>query len=143
MGWFRSAPADEGSGPPSFEDRLAQIGPGVPGHCPACDGVGYIDDIDIGHRYQIQHCKDCQHRWEYLFDGDGRVVGLTELDQDGRPVARSRIRPAASTSRLPAAPEPDVVVDVRDGVVPDADVTEPTDAAALTPGAWLRRARNP
>ena len=64
----------------------------MPGHCPACDGLGYIDSIDIGHRYQIQHCKDCLHRWEYLFDGDGRVVGVTRLDEAGQPLTRSRIR---------------------------------------------------
>jgi hypothetical protein len=149
MGWFRRTSADEGDAPPSFEDRLAQIGPGVPGRCPACDGLGYIDDIDIGHRYQIQHCKDCLHRWEYLFDADGTVVGLTELDRDGHPVARTRVRPERPAPVLPRPPAPtpevqlpadedDVVVDVRDEVVaaPDVDLSEPAD---LTPAGWLRR----
>jgi len=93
MGWFRSTTsnADEAPRPLTLEERLAAIEPGVPGHCPACDGLGYIDDLDLGHRYQIQHCKDCGHRWEYLFDRDGRVVGLTELDEAGQPVAAGQV----------------------------------------------------
>jgi len=108
MGWFRNdAPSDdEGSGPRTLEERLAAIEPGVPGHCPACDGLGYIDDLDLGQRYQIQHCKACGHRWEYLFDGDGRVVGLTELDQGGRPVARMRVRRPLVADRMEAPPAP-------------------------------------
>ena len=149
MGWFRRTPAEQDDVTPSFEDRLAQIGPGVPGHCPACDGLGYIDSIDIGHRYQIQHCKDCLHRWEYLFDGDGNVVGLTELDRDGRPVTRSRVRasrdvPATPASAAPAPePEPDpaieadVVVDVRVEVV--ARTAVPDEPTELSPAEWLRQ----
>ena len=151
MGWFRRTRADRDGATPSFEDRLAQIGPGVPGRCPACDGLGYIDSIDIGHRYQIQHCKDCQHRWEYLFDGDGTVVGLTELDGDGRPVTRSRVRTSRDVPAAPATPtpvatpapepaptiEPDVVVDLRDEVV--EQTPRPDEPTELTPAEWLRQ----
>ena len=101
MGWFRSTPS-EGDGVPSIEDRLVGIGPGIPGRCPSCDGLGYIDSIDIAHRYQIQHCKACGHRWEYLFDAEGTVVGLTELDHSGQPVARTRVRPLRATVPEPA-----------------------------------------
>ncbi|MCO8129210.1 hypothetical protein NHL50_18535 [Acidimicrobiia bacterium EGI L10123] len=145
---------------------MALISPGVPGRCPACDGLGYIDSIDIGHRYQIQHCKDCAHRWEYLFDPDGTVVGLTELDDAGRPVARSRVRPlraapAAAEEPAEGDDEPDVILDLRDDAPAEtapaeSDVVEPdgVDAPALeddggtaaggepgqlSPGEWLRR----
>ena len=155
MAWFRGKSTSDEGDPPSYEDRLAQIGPGVPGHCPACDGLGYIDSIDIGHRYQIQHCKDCQHRWEYLFDGDGHVVGVTELDDVGRPVARSRVR----TARTPAVPveapppgpaselsgdEPalrrDDVLDLREGAA-ESPVLDLTDPTTLSPADWLRQAQ--
>lgn len=141
MGWFRSAP--ERRGDASSPDRLAQIGPGVPGHCPACDGLGYIESIDIGHRYQIQHCKDCLHRWEYLFDDDGTVVGLTELDPDGRPVTRSRVRVDRDTpAPVLAVDQPDgiaVVVDVRDQVVAPPPVLRLSEEEQLSPADWLRR----
>lgn len=101
MGWLRSKRPDEAAGGPV--DRLAAITPGVPGHCPACDGLGYIDNIDLGHRCQIQHCRDCGNRWEYLFDEAGAVVGLTELDEHGRPRSRNRIRPLRAPG---AAPHP-------------------------------------
>src|SRR5690606_30271285 len=123
--------------PMSLEERVALLRPGIPGRCPACDGLGYIDSIDIGHRYQIQHCKDCHQRWEYLFDGDGAVVGLTELDDAGRPVARSRIRPTGDTLDVPEADdEPDVVLDLRDppaGPDPaaDEDVSDTPEATQL------------
>lgn len=150
MGWFRRSAAAGDEGGPSFEERLAQISPGVPGHCPECDGVGYIDSIDIGHRYQIQHCKACQHRWEYLFDSDGAVVGLTELDDAGQPVTRSRIRPdrttpapdesGASPGRvaLPVDdPDDPDELDLRDP--PDAPVLDLTETQDLSPAEWLRR----
>jgi hypothetical protein len=155
MGLFRRTPADEDSATPSFEERLAQIGPGVPGRCPACDGLGYIDSIDIGHRYQIQHCKDCLHRWEYLFDSDGNIVGLTELDSDGRPVARSRVRTRRDVEPEPAAEadpeaaaepegeadpgaETDRVVDLRETVA-DPSVPDLEEATELSPAEWLRQ----
>ena len=150
MGWFRSTQEGGDEALPSFEERLALIRPGVPGHCPACDGLGYIDSIDIGHRYQIQHCKDCLHRWEYLFDGDGLVVGLTELDQAGQPVARSRVRPLRAAPAPPEVEvevddEPDVIVDLRDGTPAEpveavvGDAVETTEVTELSPAEWLRR----
>ena len=151
MGWFRGTSAGDDGGSPSYEDRLAAVGPGVPGHCPACDGLGYIDSIDIGHRYQIQHCKDCLHRWEYLFDGDGHVVGLTELDEAGQPVARSRVRgshaaavpaelPVSGAARvvLPVDGPVDDVVDLRDAAEP-APVLDLTDPTRLSAADWLRQ----
>ena len=137
MGWFRSKHADGGRGAPSFEDRLAQIGPGVPGRCPSCDGLGYIDSIDIGHRYQIQHCTVCQHRWEYLFDADGVVVGLTELDETGQPVSRSRVRPAPV---VPAGAGLDeVVLDLRDPVAVEEPVLDLSPTEQLSPAEWIRQ----
>lgn len=56
---------------------------GVPGRCPECDGFGYIDNIDMVHRYQRQHCRDCGHSWEFSFDEEGEVVG--EVDLTGSP----------------------------------------------------------
>ncbi len=136
MGWFRGTSTDGDGGADVDVDPLAQIGPGVPGHCPECDGLGYIDSIDIGHRYQIQHCKDCQHRWEYLFDGDGQVVGVTRLDETGQPVTRSRVRRFA-----PSAAEPDdggdEVLDLRDGAA--TAVLDLTEAERLSPADWLRQ----
>lgn len=160
MGWFRSTPSD-GDGLPSIEDRLASIGPGIPGRCPSCDGLGYIDSIDIAHRYQIQHCKDCGHRWEYLFDEEGTVVGLTELDASGQPVARTRVRPLRAAVPEPAVPaeqplarteEPpaeraplvetfDAVGDDSDDVEAGDDVIDLRDASQpehMSPAEWLR-----
>ncbi|HEU5083495.1 MAG TPA: hypothetical protein VFU14_09165 [Acidimicrobiales bacterium] len=136
MGWLRSNRPEAAPGDPA--DRLGAITPGVPGHCPACDGLGYIDNIDLGHRYQIQHCKDCGHRWEYLFDEDGAVVGLTELDEHGQPRSRTRIRPLRAAAAGPdATGEPagapvDEVDEVDDEQVVEL-VEEPTDADAPAP----------
>lgn len=164
MGWFRSSRSPRGDErAPSFEERLAAIEPGVPGHCPSCDGLGYIDELDIGRRYQIQHCKSCGHRWEYLFDADARVVGVTELDDQGRPVARMRVRnhvlladvaadrPAApalvplEAAPEQAAPEQDGVIDLRDSPDPTViDVRETageepeTGTGHMSPAEWLR-----
>lgn len=129
--WRRARPAVEET--PTLEERLAAVMPGVPGRCPACDGLGYIDSTDIGHRYQIQHCKDCGHRWEYLFDDDGALVGLTELDEAGQPVARTRIRPL----RAHADPtdEPEAASADEGGAEPDEPVPpddEDPDAPPLT-----------
>jgi hypothetical protein len=133
MGWFRSTATGADSGADVAGDPFAAIGPGVPGHCPECNGLGYIDSIDIGHRYQIQHCKDCQHRWEYLFDGDGHVVGVTRLDETGQPVTRSRVRRVAAAEPDEAADE---VIDLRDGATAVLDLTE---AERLSPADWLRQ----
>jgi hypothetical protein len=144
MGWFRDREQPEEEATPSFEERLAAIGPGVPGRCPACDGLGYIDRLDIGHRFQIQHCKECGHRWEYLFDADGHVVGLTQLDDAGQPVARVRVR--GRGERTPDPPAPDPVIDLREPAPAEAEVAdepaidlrEPAEAAHLSPAEWLR-----
>ena len=37
---------------------------GQPGRCPACNGIGYLDHIDLVGRFMIQHCTECNHRWE-------------------------------------------------------------------------------
>lgn len=112
------------------------IRPGVPGRCPACEGLGYIDSIDIAHRYQIQHCTVCLHRWEYLFDAEGAVVGLTELDATGQPVTRSRVRPVPGGIEDEPA---DAVVDLRDPA-PDAEpVPDLTATEQLTPAEWIRQ----
>jgi hypothetical protein len=127
MGLFRSRPPADGEGRPTPEERLAALGPGIPGRCPRCDGLGYIDSIDIGHRFQIQHCKECQHRWEYLFDAEGAVVGLTELDDTGQPLTRTRVRS-------------DDVIDLRDPA-PAAEAEADDDevpAGHMSPAQWLR-----
>jgi hypothetical protein len=51
---------------------------GVPGRCPECDGFGYIDGIDMVHRYQTQHCRECNHSWSFSFDEHGDVLDLTD-----------------------------------------------------------------
>ncbi|HEX4903720.1 MAG TPA: hypothetical protein VFV42_12960 [Acidimicrobiales bacterium] len=164
MSWFRKSTQPEGAATPDTEDRLAAVGPGVPGRCPSCDGLGYIDTIDLGHRFQIQHCKDCGHRWEYLFDAEGRVVGLTELDEHGQPRSRTRVRPrpapagpavpgpATGVEPEPAPPveppaaegEADEVTEVIDLRDPVAEPTPaPTDGAVpeeMSPAEWLRHA---
>jgi hypothetical protein len=151
MGFFRSRPSVDDEGRPTPEDRLASIGPGVPGRCPRCDGLGYIDSIDIGHRFQIQHCKECQHRWEYLFDAEGAVVGLTELDGSGQPLTRTRVRPrplldAPQAPKLPSAPRlpadeapADEVIDLRDPAPsPEEPVEDAAPAGHMSPAQWLR-----
>jgi hypothetical protein len=145
MGWFRDREQPEEDATPSFEARLAAIGPGVPGRCPACDGHGYIDRLDIGHKFQIQHCKDCGHRWEYLFDADGHVVGLTELDHAGQPVSRTRVRRPAVVDARSADEAGDDVVDLRDPApepsppTPPSPSTAPAEATHLSPAEWLRQ----
>ena len=162
MSWFRKSTQPDRAAAPDTEDRLATIGPGVPGRCPSCDGLGYIDTIDLGHRFQIQHCKDCGHRWEYLFDAGGRVVGLTELDERGQPVARTRVRPrpapaappspgpvpvSVSEPTEPLSVESDAedtdVIDLRDPVAEPVppDAAPPTMTDEMSPAEWLRHVR--
>lgn len=143
MGWIRSNRSDDG--PEGHADRLASIAPGVPGHCPACDGLGYIENIDLGHRYQIQHCKDCGHRWEYLFDRDGAVVGLTELDDRGQPRSRTRVRPLRAS---PGSPGTEAVEDAgthADGVTEAAEGggTAPEEAASDADDALIDLVEEP
>jgi hypothetical protein len=119
----------------------------VPGRCPACDGLGYIDELDLGQRYQIQHCRECGHRWEYLFDADGTVVGLTRLDEAGQPVTRTRVRPRPLQAERPGPEEAaadDEVVDLRTPPPEDIDLRAPAVDAAearhMSPAEWLRHA---
>ena len=36
---------------------------GRPGRCPACNGRGYLDHIDLIDRIMYQHCTECRHKW--------------------------------------------------------------------------------
>ncbi len=91
---------DEYESQDSAEDPYSGISPGVPGHCPECDGLGYIDHADLVHRTQVQHCRECGHRWEYSFDTEGVLLEIRDLATPG---ARSdRVR----------------VIDLRDGAAP-------------------------
>lgn len=53
---------------------------GVPGRCPTCHGFGYIDKIDMRHRFQRQHCRECGHVWEFSFDEEGAVLDVTDIE---------------------------------------------------------------
>ncbi len=64
---------------PAAAKSRASLHAGVPGRCSECGGFGYIDHIDMVHRYQRQHCRTCGHVWEYTFDEAGDVVDLTEI----------------------------------------------------------------
>lgn len=61
-------------------EHRAAVHAGVPGRCPTCDGFGYIDHIDMVHRYQRQHCRTCGHVWEFSFDEAGDVLDLTDVE---------------------------------------------------------------
>lgn len=87
MGFFRrkrtidlteEAPADAGEH--DAVGHKAAVHAGVPGRCPTCDGFGYIDNIDMVNRYQRQHCRECNHVWEFTFDEDGEVLDLTDIE---------------------------------------------------------------
>ncbi len=76
---------DDATAPPSAEPEASPAHPaavhaGVPGRCPTCDGFGYIDHIDMVHRYQRQHCRTCGHVWEFTFDEAGDVLDLTDIE---------------------------------------------------------------
>jgi len=47
---------------------LAEAAPkqrwGLPGRCPECSGVGYLDGISMATRTMFQHCTECGHKWE-------------------------------------------------------------------------------
>jgi hypothetical protein len=36
---------------------------GLPAPCPACDGRGFLDQIDLARRVQHEHCTACGARW--------------------------------------------------------------------------------
>lgn len=71
-----STPSD-----PAGDEQPAGVHAGVPGRCPTCDGFGYIDHIDMVHKYQRQHCRTCGHVWEYTFSDAGDVLDLTDIEQ--------------------------------------------------------------
>lgn len=34
-----------------------------PNRCPACNGKGFLDRIDVLDRIQYEHCTECGHKW--------------------------------------------------------------------------------
>ena len=36
---------------------------GSASRCTACNGIGYLDHIDMVRRVMHQHCVDCGHTW--------------------------------------------------------------------------------
>ncbi len=82
MGFFRKKPSGAVLEVPQRASQPAEhraaVHAGVPGRCPECDGFGYIDHIDMTHRFQSQHCRECNHAWEFTFDDEGDVLDLTD-----------------------------------------------------------------
>jgi hypothetical protein len=37
---------------------------GRPSRCPRCNGVGYLDRVDLVDRVQYEHCTECFHKWQ-------------------------------------------------------------------------------
>ena len=37
---------------------------GFPTPCPACEGPGYLDGIDVNEGVMYQHCPSCWTKWE-------------------------------------------------------------------------------
>ena len=81
----------------SEADRRPPITPGTPGHCPACDGLGFVDRADIELHVQYQRCRDCGQRWEYRFDADGTLLEII-LDARGGPTG-TRDAPRSTSAR--------------------------------------------
>ena len=71
-----AATATPTAGPQDAPAHPAAVHAGVPGRCPTCDGFGYIDHIDMVHRYQRQHCRTCGHVWEFTFDPNRETFGI-------------------------------------------------------------------
>lgn len=72
---FKTSPAEEVIELPEqvidlSEPVTDQVAPapkqrwGMPGRCPECSGVGYLDGISMATRTMFQHCTECGHKWE-------------------------------------------------------------------------------
>lgn len=46
-----------------LRERRRQREFGRPTRCPSCQGVGYLDYIDLVKRSMRQHCRVCGHEW--------------------------------------------------------------------------------
>ena len=46
-----------------LRERRRQREFGRPTRCPKCQGVGYLDYIDLVKRSMRQHCRVCSHEW--------------------------------------------------------------------------------
>ncbi len=128
----------------------ATITQGVPGRCPECGGFGYIDHLDLVHRSQVQHCRQCRHRWEYRFDEDGELVEMLDLRTPGARVHKVRVGdvtdpvpPAEPATVPPAEPAPTPVTptveviddsdDIDDDVLDLTELESSAEPAAETP----------
>lgn len=64
----KAAPEDEVIDLPDEVIDLSEPAPkqrwGMPGRCPECSGVGYLDGISMATRTMFQHCTECGHKWE-------------------------------------------------------------------------------
>lgn len=142
---------DQETSAESAEDRFAAIKPGVPGRCPECDGFGYIDHADLVSRTQVQHCRDCSHRWEYRFDAAGNLLEVDDLRDPGTPPERIRYLDLTDGASQPAEPPPVTATPAHhgadhtdgrtDGPNEDAadDVVDVTDGTyRKSPAQWLR-----
>jgi hypothetical protein len=48
---------------------------GYPTRCPACHGRGYVDQIDLSHRRQFEHCIACGLKWQ---SSEDEVLSLNQ-----------------------------------------------------------------
>lgn len=87
---------------------------GVSAPCPSCGGPGYIEHTDFDHRYQVEHCKQCGHKWSLTFNAEGALVHMADE----------------------TASEPSVrTIDLRD----EPSELEDDPAHQMSAGEWLRR----
>lgn len=63
MGLFPKKAADRAIDLAGAQAELRRQRWGQPGRCPSCNGVGYLDHIDLIDRIMYQHCTECMHRW--------------------------------------------------------------------------------
>lgn len=120
-------------------ERHSTITPGVPGRCPECDGFGYIDHADLVHHTQMQHCRECGHRWEYQFDADGVLVEMIDLRGPDTPPERVRYIDLTDDA-APTVPDdpPARATSPGEPTAPRAAADEET--YDKSPGEWLRDA---